>query len=258
MTSVIKSWSGRTGNNIIQLINCIHYSFYIHKYNKIIFPKHILFKTNNIVSGEEVKEIKKKFADPNNFFYAKKLGFTISPKQMREISQKYIVPIVNLKLSKETEEVMIHLRGGDMMKSHPFFIQPPWKYYQLIIDSDNFTKINVVHEDQNNFCLNKFKELNNTTTQSKDIISDIERLCQGKKLVMSFSTFSLMIFFLSKNLEEIYLPKYMIEEWYPNLGWGMKTNIIELKNYNLNLWKNKNLEERNKFLIEYSGDVNFS
>ena len=39
MKSEIERWHGRTGNNFIQVINCIYYSFYLNNFEEIIFPK---------------------------------------------------------------------------------------------------------------------------------------------------------------------------------------------------------------------------
>ena len=252
MTSIIKSWTGRTGNNIIQMINCIHYSFYLHGYEKICFRKHHLLNNNEIMSKEPVTKNKKRFTDKDNFFYAKKLGFHLSPCQMREIAQKYIVPIlkINLDNSDGSDEISIHLRGGDIMISHPKFIQPPMSYYKKILQENIYSKINIIHEDNLNPCLYKLKELKNSFSQSKSVNEDIEKLCRARRLIMSFSTFSLMIFFISKNIEEIFLPKYMEDEWYPNLEWGLKKNIIFLEDYNMGLWSGKNINDKKNLLLK--------
>ena len=48
----------------------------------------------------------------------------------------------------------------------------------------------------------------------------------------------------------------MVEEWYPNLEWGVKLNTIEMDNYSMDLWSNKNLEEKNRLLLQYSDNSN--
>jgi len=254
MTSIIKKWYGRTGNNIIQIINCIHYSFFIKKCKNIILPKHELLSSREIKSLEFFEETRKKITDKDHFFYAKKLGFVLSPKQMRDITQKYIVPILNLKLDlKDTEDnVSIHLRGGDIMRTHPSFIQPPWLYYKTILDNNNFKSIHVVHEDNLNSCIDEFRKLPKTSFQSTTIKNDLEKLCMAENLIMSFSTFSLFVFFVSKNIKRLFVPKYMIDEWYPDLDWGIKIDVIELNGYDMKLWRNKNLNEKRKLLLEFN------
>ena len=93
MISQINEWFGRTGKNVIQIINCLYYSFYMNNFEKIVFPRHGLFHTNIILNKEEKENKVINTNDKtmiNNFFYAKKLGFILEPYQMRDIAQKYI------------------------------------------------------------------------------------------------------------------------------------------------------------------------
>lgn len=253
MASIIKTWFGRTGNNLIQVINCIHFSFYVQKYEKISFPQHRFFSTREIKSLELVEETVKKTLDKDQFFYAKKLGFVLSPKQMRDIAQKYVVPVLNLNLDLKdmNNSVSIHLRGGDIMLSHPTFIQPPWLYYKTILENNHFNTVHVVHEDNSNSCIDKLKELPETYCQSSTEKHDLEKLCMAENLIMSFSTFSLFVFFVSKNIKQLFVPRYMIDEWYPDLDWGIKINVIELNGYKMKLWRNKNINEKRKLLLEF-------
>lgn len=263
MTARINNWSGRTGNNLIQIINCLYYSFYKHNLNSITFPSHSLFKTTKILSKENknLDNSKKIHTDKSNFFYAKKLGFVLCPKKMREISQKYLIDIVNINLNETciNNSFYIHLRGGDTFTSKNLnFISMPWKYYKYILDNNNYENLIVVHEDNNNSCLDKFKELKNAKTQSKTLLEDIELLCQAKRFIFTVSTFDIMIFCLSKNIEEIFIPHTIVdEEWFPDMNWGVKTNIVYLENYTKNIWLGLDLKQKKELLLNYNEKVYF-
>ena len=261
MISIIDKWFGRTGNNFIQIINCIYYSFYKNNCNRIIFPKHNLFKINIILNKEDKKIDKSERVLRDSFFYAKKLGFTLEPYQMRQIAQKYITDIINIDLDYKDEDndLYIHVRAGDIMRSRYFFLLPnPLKLYKRIIDENRYDNIHIIYENTENPVINKLKSLNNSKLkfQSLSIREDIEKLCKGKHLLMCFSTFSLVIYFLSKNLEHILIPKFMIDEWYPNMKWGLKMTVFDFENYSIESWKKMTKREKEILLLEYDGEIN--
>lgn len=268
MISQINEWFGRTGNNVIQIINCIYYSFYMNNFEKIVFPRHGLFHTNIILNKEEKENKVINTNDKtmiNNFFYAKKLGFTLEPYQMREIAQKYILDIIKLNISNHTDstkeqELYIHIRGGDTLNNGVMLLQNPLKLYTDILNNkkyDIYKKINIIYEDTNNPVVSALYKLQNPRLQfqSSDIITDIETLCKAENLLMSLSTFSLLIYFLSKNIKHILLPDFMAEEWYPNLSWNIKKTIFTLENYSISIWKNLHTHQKKKLLLYYQGKI---
>lgn len=260
MISKIFNWSGRNGNNVIQVINCIYFSFYKNNMSMIQIPKHILFNTTQITNKENkiIDNNRIIYRDKNNFFYSKKLGFFLTPKKMREITQKYLTEIVtiNLNLPAVENTLYVHLRGGDFLTNNLPFVCMPWKYYSYIIEKYKFKNTIVVHEDNSNKCLEKFKELKNNKTQSKTVLEDIEMLCSAKNLALTVSTFDIMIFCLSKNIEEIFIPHVIInEEWYPDMDWGVKKSIIYMKNYTKNRWLKLNKEGKNNLILNYDEEI---
>ena len=179
---------------------------------------------------------------------------------MREIAQKYLVPIMNLNLHLKDEEnsISIHLRGGDtMVQNTQKQILSPWKYYKKVLDEYKYDHINIIHEDKLNSCIEKFKEIENVYFQSLSVKEDVQKMCKAKHFMLSYSTFDLIVFFISTNLERIYLPKYLADYWYPELDWGMEKIIVDFKNYDSNLWLGKSLEQKRKFLIDYDGEMEF-
>jgi len=53
---LIKSWLGRTGNNILQIIRSIHYAI-LHNHNTIIFKSHSLL-TSKVITLKEIENKK--------------------------------------------------------------------------------------------------------------------------------------------------------------------------------------------------------
>jgi hypothetical protein len=255
MPCIIKKWYGRTGNNIIQLINCLYYAFYINNYDKIIFPKHKLLKTIIIKNFNKKNQITQKFT--HIFFYAKKLGFSLEPYEMREIAQKYLIADLNINLNKSSnkDDLYIHIRGGDSMADNVFLLQNPMKLYKTIINENKYNKIHVVYEDNQNSTINELRKIDNIQFQSSSPIKDLETLCSANNFLMCFSTFSLMVYFLSKNIKHILIPKFMMDEWYPQMKWGIKMTIYDLEDYTISQWKKMKKIYKQKFLINYNKNI---
>ena len=260
MISKISNWFGRNGNNIIQLINCIYYSFYLNNYEKIIFPKHNLLNNNTIINKEDKTINYEKKQIVNNFFYAKKLGFTLEPVKMREPAQKYLITIVNFKIDYKSnnKKLYFHIRAGDVMRINNFMMPNPLKLYKMIIEEDKYDEYIVVYEDNKNVVVNELKKLNNKKIifQSSSLKNDLETLLEAKNLLICFSTFSLLIFFLSKNIEHLLIPKFILNEWYKDMDWGIKRTIYNLENYKICDWKRlRTSNQKRDFLINYNGEI---
>lgn len=276
MIANITEWTGRTGNNVIQLINCLYYAFYLHDFKKITFPRHPLFSTQTIISSnnsdnsdntpsKENKKTKKE-QNPihNTFFYAKKLGFTLEPYQMREIAQTYLTNIVTVSIPTSVQnndnELYIHIRGGDTFNRGIMLLQNPLKLYTDILQDpsyDTYTRIIVVYEDTRNPVVQALQNIQNPRLhfQSSSINTDIETLCRAKHLLMSLSTFSLLIYFLSSNIQHILLPEFMEQEWYPNMKWNVDTTLFTLEKYSISTWKYLNPYQKHQLLLHYKGNI---
>ena len=87
MVCIITEWTGRLGNNILQIIRCIHYAL-LNNHSLIIFQEHHLLNENKInleiISNENTNIIKK-----DNFFSLKKFNMNdIEPIIMKLILSK--------------------------------------------------------------------------------------------------------------------------------------------------------------------------
>lgn len=262
MSLIISNWLGRTSNNMLQIIRAIHYG-YINNYNHIILPYHNVLKNNEITinnhSINATNNNSKKGNIINTFFYSKKLNVQDpSPKLMKEYFNKYIKPILQFNVSNlihtnNHNNLYIHIRSGDCftIHAHKMYVPPPFSYYTKIIESKEWNKIIVVYEDDKNPCVNllKNKQYKNIFFISGSLENDLNTLSQCENLVIGFGTFGLLIYFLSNNIKNLYIPDYAYNEM-PKGNWGIHLNIIELPDYiKCGDWKLSN--ENIKKLINY-------
>ena len=63
----IKNWSGRLGNNIIQVLNAILIALY-YKYN-IILPRHRYFNIKYLILNDKIKIRDGKITNKDKFFF---------------------------------------------------------------------------------------------------------------------------------------------------------------------------------------------
>ena len=255
MSLIISNWMGRTSNNILQIIRAINFA-YINKYNHIIIPNHRLLKNNEInMDFESLNTNNVK----NSFFYSEKLNLQDpSPKLMKYYFNKYVKPILKLNLSSNIDitnekNLYIHIRSGDCftLNAHKMYVPAPPSYYTKIIENRSWSKIIVVYEDDKNPCVNLLKKwgYDNIEFHSSTLENDLNILSKCENLVIGFGTFGLLIYFLSNNIKNLYIPSYAYNEM-PKGDWDLNLNIINLPNYiKCGEWKLSN-ENINK-LIHY-------
>tara|TARA_Y100001970_G_C14258181_1_gene877200 strand:- start:12123 stop:12890 length:768 start_codon:yes stop_codon:yes gene_type:complete len=249
---VINDWIGRIGNNVLQLIRAIYYAK-IKNHNIILIKEnpYILCRGIQINDNENVN--KETIAD--SFFSLKKFNI-IDPQPyiMKEIFQNIIKPFFKYSNNEiidkidNKSELFIHFRGGDIFLPNPHkaYVQPPLSYYKKIIT--DYNKINLVCEDKLNPCINELLKLENVDYLSKTLEDDIKILSNVENLVIGFGTFGFLLYLMNKNLKNLYIPKYFLDEL-PKGEWGnVNIHSIELPNYiKIGEWK-FNEEQKNKML----------
>lgn len=250
----IQSWSGRTGNNILQIIRAIHYAI-IHRHNSIQFQQHSLL-TSNIITLENIENSDKSTIN-DTFFSLKKYNITDpEPYVMKEYFQKYIKSIFKIQTENNNDvtddkTIHIHFRGGDIFSSNPHkaYVQPPLSYYKNIINEYDSTKL--VCEDKKNPCINEILKQENVEYISNTIEKDLSILSNVSNLVIGFGTFGFLLYLMNPYLKNLYIPDFFVNEL-PKGSWGnyIKVHIIELPNYiKVGEWEfNK---EQRKLMIEY-------
>jgi len=248
----INSWTGRFGNNILQLIRAIYYAE-CNQHSNIKFIPHPLLNTTVLNIGTNNNPSTK----TNTFFNLKQLGLKDpSPKIMRNIFRKHVKPICKLNFDKPaSNHLFIHIRGGDIFSNnpHPAYVQPPLSYYNKIIKEYN--SVTVVSEDKRNPCINELLRKSNCNYVSDSLKNDLELLLSAKYLVIGFGTFGFLIYLMSSNIKNLYVPSYFLDEL-PEGEWG-KDIILhknDLPNYiKVGEWKNS--EKQRNLMINYNNDL---
>ena len=234
---IISNWVGRLSNNILQLIRAVHYAN-IHGY-KFIFlsPHNFFFKTIIILDITDNSNNKPEVF--NSFFYLRELNIEDPPPiKMKEYFNKYIKPLLKLTpdnvIGNNENDLYIHIRSGDCftLNAHKMYVPPPYIYYTNIIENKTWDNIIVVYEDDKNPCVNllKNKNYNNITFVSSSLENDLSVLSKCQNLAIGFGTFGLLIYFLSNNIKNLYIPDYAYYEM-PKGDWGLNLNIINLPDY---------------------------
>ena len=250
----IQSWSGRTGNNILQIIRAIHYAI-INNHNSIKFQQHSLL-TSNIIKLENIENINK--SQINDTFFSLKKYNIIDPAPyiMKEYFQKYVKPIFKIQLENNNHVnndkiIHIHFRGGDIFSNNrnKAYVQPPLSYYKNIIN--DYDSIKLVCEDKNNPCINELLKQKNVEYISNTLEKDLSILSNVSNLVIGFGTFGFLLYLMNPKLKNLYIPDFFVKEL-PKGSWGNDINvhIINLPNYiKVGDWEfNK---EQRKLMIEY-------
>ena len=249
----INSWTGRTGNNILQIIRAIHYAI-INSHNSIQFQQHSLL-TSNIITLENIENSDK--STINDTFFSLKKYNIIDPEPyiMKEYFQKYIKPIFKIQTENDNDvddkKIYIHFRGGDIFSStpHKAYVQPPLSYYKNIINE--YDSIKLVCEDKKNPCINELLKQENVEYISNTLEKDLSILSNVSNLVIGFGTFGFLLYLMNPYLKKLYIPDFVVNEL-PKGEWGndIKVHIIELPNY-IKVGEWKNTIEQRKMLLEY-------
>lgn len=235
MVCIITDWTGRLGNNILQILRCIHYAL-INNHNIILFPEHNLLHQNKIILDvENTSENINMNIIEDNFFSLKKFSMNdVEPIVMKTYYQKYLKNIVKLNQSNiisDSKDLYIHIRSGDCFVpsvAHSYYVPPPLIYYEKIME--NFEKVHIVYEDENNPCVNILKKNPKITTYNINIEDSIRHLCKGENLGIGFGTFGLLVYFMNINIKRIYMPKYVYDEM-PAGNWGIELILVDLPGY---------------------------
>jgi hypothetical protein len=246
----ITEWVGRLGNNILQIIRAIHYCQTCGS-NLVKFPKHV-FLTNTqifVYGGLDERDIH------DTFFSLKKFGISDpEPHAMRSLFRTYISPIMKVDVHRAviSNRLFIHIRSGDIFSSAPHgaYVPAPLYFYNKVIH--DFTSTHIIYEDDRNPVLSQLRKNSGISFSSRTLSEDIHDLLMAENLAIGFGTFGFLIYLMSVNLKNLYIPRYVLNELPPG-SWGEDTtlHIIELPNYiNVGEWKNTN--QQRQTILEYN------
>ena len=269
MTYSVSHWSGRLGNNIQQVANCIMAA----EKNKTDFSQTL---DHDIISKFEVN-----FGSQNpsksGRFYAwealvhcehecyeggNEIGVSVEHvyRNMRRVCKR-IAP--NLKLPNKDfigdDTIVMHLRSGD--NYHRIF-EPPTNYvpnplifYLNLIDS--FDKCILITEpDRNNPIVHELLKIDKVQVQSSTVADDFATLMSARNVALSgVGTFAMAAALCSTQIKNLYTTDLLLTE---HLNYSMMHNtdvelqVMDLENYLPVFpcsWKNT--EEQRKFILDY-------
>lgn len=270
MTLSVSHWSGRLGNNIQQVANCImsaeHHGvpFSQHLEHEII-PKWDLYlgeneynATGRFYSWEPLVHCEKGIREGGN-----EIGISSEYvyEHMRRICLNYIAP--KLKLPEKEiigdETIVMHLRSGD--NYHRIFDPPtnyvpnPLIFYLNLIES--FDKCILITEpDDKNPIVHELKKIDKVQIQSSTVEDDFATLMSSKNVALSgVGTFAMAAVLCSRNIKNLYTTNLLLTE---HLNYTMmhktdvQVHVMDLENYLPVIpcsWKNT--EEQRQFIIDY-------
>ena len=235
----IIKWTGRLGNNVVQLANAVWLAKTI-KTNIVYIPPHPILKISSLHQRYLVHN--PQIINNKNFFDAKlfdiKDAKSLTNKRPThadyyEIFQNIIYNILpdNIKSSKplDNDTLVIHVRSGDCFKEttsqpHRLYVPLPLSYFKKVI-IDSYAKrywktILVVTEsdrvnpviDELGVWLNKEYPMIQYRVQSSDLQTDMITILSAKHLVLSIGFFSKILAMLSKHLKCIYYCDRLYED----------------------------------------------
>ena len=273
MTFSVSHWSGRLGNNIQQIANCImaaekYKSTFRQKLDHDIISKYdVNFEEllasdwsgeGRYYSWEALTHCEKGIYEGGN---ETGLGVEHIYRNMRKTCQKHIAP--NLKLpQKDTigdDTIVMHLRSGD--NYHRIFDPPtnyipnPLIFYLNLIESYDKC-ILITEQDRENPIVHELAKIDKVQIQSSTVADDFATLMSAENVALSgVGTFAMAAALCSSTIKNLYTTDLLLTE---HLNYTMlyntsvDVNVMELDNYLPVFpcsWKNT--EEQRKFIIDY-------
>ena len=224
----LDSWYGRLGNNLTQLSNGIYYaektnSLFSYVAHPIIENK--AFDFSNISTLEKIT---------SNFWQVDVERAEMEENRSR-VLRKYIFPLLPYKKIEVPYDLVVHIRGGDIVSPspQPGYVQSPLSYFLKIFSIENPETILLVCEDNKNLMVNELLNSRyNCTYQSGTIVEDMNYLLNSKKIIFGgVGTFSPNLALSSPNVERVYYPLY--ENCYSaNIGCHGDFEVIECSHRN--------------------------
>ena len=212
----IPRWFGRLGNNIQQISNAIYFC----RKNGISFssPESVYINSISKQFGNSSYTIQE---NSNNWFYffnGPDADFEADTKELnsqrKSICEEYVLPALKInheELNTPIEELVIHIRSGDLYTRWPAtHTQNPLEYYtQLYLMFEG--KIIIVAEDSNNPIVEILQKFN-LDIRILNEMDSYTLLLRAKNLATSGAgSFAISSAFCSPNLKNIYCTDLYLE-----------------------------------------------
>lgn len=264
----IDAWSGRLGNNLLQIINAFHIGMCTGLPVKL--PAHKSAMLRAIANHTHTFECMQCNAQPNEqlrrarYFYPidiTRLGVQAPTfKQKRYIAMTAIRPLLvfDFEFTDTIDTLTVHVRSGDVFTNHPHpaYWQPPlWWYLNISANHRSVfgataPLVVVTEPDGRNPVINELRK-RQWLIVSRTVEEDFGTLVHARSLGLSLGTFSLTAALCSMHATTLYL-----SAWTRSMGdfWINDTVIRHLHrtylpNFVAGPWEGNTLQQ--KLLIDY-------
>jgi len=270
MSISISGWSGRLGNNIQQVSNCMMYA----EKNGISFeqrlPHEIISNFSHKFGDNEANGAGRFYSwepivncSASSYSGGNEVGMDREYvfSNTRRICKEYVAPHLNLPEKKllGDDTIVMHLRSGDnyhrIFEPPTNYIPNPLIFYLNLIES--FDKCILITEpDRENPIVHELAKIDKVKIQSSTVADDFATLMNARNVALSgVGTFAMAAALCSSHITNLYTTDLLLTEHlnYTLLqGTDVTVNVMELDNY-LPVypcsWKNS--EEQRKFIVEY-------
>ena len=275
MTFEVSHWSGRLGNNIQQVANCMmaaeqYKGVFIQKLDHDIIPN---FKVDfqqisntsqwagkgRYYTWEGIVNCEKGIVEGDN-----EVGIVKEHlyENMRRICKTHIAPFLKIppKESLDDDTIVMHLRSGD--NYHRIFDPPtnyvpnPLIFYLNLIES--FDKCILITEpDDKNPIVHELRKIEKVQIQSSTVAEDFATLMSAKNLALSgVGTFAMAAALCSSNIKNLFTTDLLLTE---HLNYTMLFNtdvevhVMELGDEYIPVYPCSwaNTEEQRQFILDY-------
>ena len=275
MTFEVSHWSGRLGNNIQQVANCIMAA---EQYKSVFRQKldHDIISTYKVdfqqmsdtsqwagkgryYAWEGIVHCERGEVEGGNetgvdrdFIYA----------NMRRICKEHVAPFLKIppKEALDDDTIVMHLRSGD--NYHRIFDPPtnyvpnPLIFYLNLIES--FDRCILITEpDDKNPIVHELRKIDKVQIQSSSVEEDFATLMSAKNLALSgVGTFAMAAALCSSNIENLFTTDLLLTE---HLNYTMLFNtdvevhVMELGDEYIPVYPCSwaNTEEQRQFILDY-------
>ena len=271
MSYSISHWSGRLGNNIQQVANCIMAAEkngglfeqtldhdIISKFSISFGPSRAGF-SGRFYAWEPTIHCERGIKEGHN-----EIGIPVDYVQsnMRRVCKEYVAPHLNLPKKEPIGEdtIVMHLRSGD--NYHRVFDPPtnyipnPLAFYNPLIEE--YEKCILITEpDKNNPIIHELEKVDKVQIQSSTVADDFATLMSAKNVTLSgVGTFAMAAALCSSEIEKLYGSDiFLTEHLNVSMMTGYPVEVFEFKlpRYIQNNpcgWRNT--KEQRELLINYT------
>ena len=220
MSVQISEWTGRFGNNILQVKNALHIALY---YNlDVTMPKHpLLPKEARIreVAGEGIRYKGTFFGDLGEISarhgFARDVFTRNADAVIKELRGLLAFSGVE---PADPNDLHIHIRSGDIFQNWfpnelaRHYTPPPLLFYVSIIRAKPWRNIYIICEDQKNPCLWALRQAYpRAKWREQSLLEDIRLILSARNMVYGGGSFIPALLLFSDNIQSTYTISYGME-----------------------------------------------